>query len=291
MTLAEVREGDHMDRAARGPDVDAIVDASVEGAYGEIPVRIYRPRGTSAAPILIWMHGGGWVLGGIDSADTSCRHLAAEAGVVVVSVGYRKAPEHPFPVAIEECYTVAEWGDHNAGSLGGDSTRLAVGGDSAGGTMAAAICLMARDRGGPRLLFQLLVNPAPDFDLGRPSMVENAFPPMSGPADIRWFLDQYLREESDFCDERAMPACAASHAGLPRAFVLTAEFAILRDAGESYAELLRAAGVAARAKRYRGVAHGFFNLTGELRRSREAMDDAVAELRDATREQAGACSP
>jgi acetyl esterase len=282
MTLEEVRAGDFMDRAASGPDVASIVDASVEGSYGEIPVRIYRPGAASAAPVLIWMHGGGWVVGGIESADTTCRHLASEAGVVVVSVGYRKAPEHPFPVAVEECYSVAKWAGSNAQSLGGDSNRLAVGGDSAGGTMAAAICLMARARFGPGLVFQLLVNPAADFDLERPSMVENAFPPMSGPADIRWFLELYLREERDFSDERAMPARAASHARLPRAFVLTAEFDILRDGGEAYAELLSAAGVPARAKRYRGVAHGFFNLTSELRRSREAMDDAVAELRDAT---------
>jgi acetyl esterase len=281
MTVEEVRAGDHISQTISGPDIDRVKELCVAGDYGSILVRAYIPEGADPAPVVVWLHGGGWVLGDLDSADTTCRHLAAEAKAMILSVDYRKAPEFRFPVAVEECYAVVDWAASHGAQIGGDPSRIAVGGDSAGGTMAAAICLMARARGGPRLAFQLLVNPSPDADYGRPSMRENAFAPMSVPADIRWFLDKYLRDERDLFDERAVPASASSHADLPRAFVLTAEFDILRDGGEAYGEALRAAGVQVRAKRYAGVAHGFFNLTGDLRRSREAMTDAIAELRDA----------
>jgi acetyl esterase len=281
-TVEEVRAGDNMTGAGvSGPDVHRVEDRTIDGPFGSIPIRVYSPHEGPGAPLMVFLHGGGWMLGDLDSSDGVCRHLASEAAMIVVSIDYRKAPEHRFPVAIEECYAATEWVGAHAAELGGDPNLLAVGGDSAGGTMAAAVCVMARDRGGPPLCFQLLINPSTDYDLETPSMLENSFPPMSGPADIKWFLDRYLTSAADELDPRAMPAAASSHANLPRAFMLTAQFDILRDSGENYARLLTAAGVPARLKRYPGVAHGWFNLTAQLKRSREAMDDAVAELAQA----------
>ena len=281
-TVEEVRAGDNMTGAGvSGPQLHRVEDRIIDGPFGPVGIRVYSPHDEPSAPLMVFLHGGGWMLGDLDSADGTCRHLASEAGMVVVSIDYRKAPEHRFPVAVEECYAATEWIGMHAAEFGGDPGLLAVGGDSAGGTMAAAVCLMARDRGGPALCFQLLINPGTDYDLECPSMIENSFPPMSVPADIKWFLGHYLTSAADELDPRAMPAVASSHANLPRAFVLTAEFDILRDSGEKYARLLAEAGVPATFKRYAGVAHGWFNLTGQLQRSREAMDDAVAELAQA----------
>jgi acetyl esterase len=231
--------------------------------------------------MLVYLHGGGWMLGSLDSADAVCRFLSCEADCIVASIGYRLAPEHRFPVAIEESYAMTAWLASHADELGGDAARVAIAGDSAGGTMAAAICVMARDRGGPRLVFQLLINPATDVDADRPSMSENAFPPLSSRDDVMWFLERYLRGAEDLLDPRALPARAASHSGLPGAFVLTAEFDILRDGAEAYADRLRAAGVPASYKRYPGMTHGFFDHTTVLEQSREAMTDAVSALREA----------
>ena len=281
-TVEEVRAGDNMTGAGvSGPQLHRVEDRTIDGPFGPIPIRVYSPHDEPGTPLMVYLHGGGWMLGDLDSADAICRHLASEARMVVASIDYRKAPEHSFPVAVEECYAATEWISRHAAELGGDPSVLAVGGDSAGGTMAAAVCLMARDRGGPALCFQLLINPGTDYDLECQSMVENSFLPMSVPADIKWFFDHYLTDASDELDPRAFPAVASSHANLPRAFVLTAQFDILRDSGERYARLLTDAGVPARLKRYPGVAHGWVNLAGQLRRSREAMDDAVAELAQA----------
>lgn len=254
---------------------------SVSGAEGDIPARLYRPSAAPDLPVLVWFHGGGMVLGGLAAADWVCRELCMQADVAVVSVDYRLAPEHRFPAAAEDAYAATMWVAAHAAELGIDGARVAVGGDSAGGQLAAVTCLLARDRGGVRLRSQLLVYPGTGIasDRAYPSAEEFSGGPVLTVAAMAWFSAHYHGGDGDETDVRAQPAAAAAHAGLPPAFVLTAEVDPLRDTGEHYAGLLARAGVLTMLKRYNGAFHGFFTHGPEMAKTRAAVADAARFLR------------
>jgi acetyl esterase len=262
--------------------VSNVEDRRIPGPGGTIPVRIYTPAGSGPFPVLVYFHGGGWVLCNIDTHDPVCRSLANAAECIVVSVDYRLAPEHKFPAAADDCYAATQWVMNSASLINGDADRVAVGGDSAGGNLAAAITLMARDRGGRAPIFQLLIYPATDYYLpGTSSYQHNADGYFLTKDDMKWFWNHYLSNEADAANPCACPLRAASLTGLPSALVITAEFDPLRDEGEMYAARLRESGVAARLVRYDGMIHGFFSMAGVLEQGKDALGLAAGELRSA----------
>jgi acetyl esterase len=261
------------------PEVASVQDRKVPGPAGEIPVRVYTPEGSAPFPGLVYFHGGGFVICGLDSHDGVCRELANESGCVVVSVDYRMAPEARFPAAPEDCYAATCWVAENAGEVGVDALRLAVGGDSAGGNLAAVVSLMARDRSGPALRHQLLVYPVTDCSFSTASYLENAEGYMLTREMMEWFWGHYLGSEGDGTHAYASPLRAEKLSGVPPAHLITAEFDPLRDEGEAYAERLRAAGVAVTGKRYDGVIHGFFSMSDAIDAGRAAIREAGREMR------------
>jgi acetyl esterase len=262
-----------------GPQ-DLVTEDLVVGA--DTPARLYRPPTSQRPPpILVWIHGGGFVLGDLETADSMARQLCAQANVIVVSLDYPLAPEHPFPAAPEACYAATRWVAERAADLGGDPSRLAVGGDSAGGNLAAVTALLARDRGGPKLSFQLLVYPATDLMGSYPSVRENGKGYLLTEDDMMWFRDQYIPAGTDLTEPIVSPIYASDLAGLPPALVITAEFDPLRDEGEAHAKLLEQAGVPVRASRYDGMIHGFFGMTALVDQGRAAVAEAAAALQTA----------
>lgn len=258
-----------------------VEDRTIPGPDGAIPIRIYTPDGKAPFGALVYFHGGGWVLGDIEMTDQPCRLLAKAAGCVVVSVEYRLAPEHKFPAAPEDCYAATRWVAENAASIGADPGRIAVGGTSAGATLAAVVAMLARDRGGPRIAYQLLVYPATTASLDTPSHREFARDNyyVLSRADMEWFWGHYLANDGDRANPYACPAHANTLRGLPPAFVITAEYDPLRDEGEAYAARLREEGVPAALKRYDGVTHGFFGMPAQLDKSRAVIAEAGSALR------------
>jgi acetyl esterase len=258
-----------------------VEDRKIPGPGGEIPVRICTPEGKALFGALVYFHGGGWVLGDIEMTDQPCRLLAKAAGCVVVSVEYRLAPEHKFPAAPEDCHAATRWVADNAAMIGVDPARIAVGGASAGATLAAAVAMMARDRGGPRIAYQLLVYPAMAATLDTPSQRQfsNDNYYVLSRADMEWFWGHYLNGDGDRTNPYACPAQAKTLRGLPPAFVITAEYDPLRDEGEAYAARLREEGVPAALKRFDGVTHGFFGMPAQLDKSRAAIVEAGSALR------------
>jgi acetyl esterase len=263
--------------AAADPEEDG-EDRSIPGPAGPLRLRIYRPRGPGAesAPLVTFFHGGGWVIGDIDTHDGSCRILSRRTGAVVVSVDYRLAPEHPFPAALDDCDAAVTWVAAQARDLGADPGRLAVAGDSAGGNLAAAVTLRARERGGPAIAAQALVYPAVDFTTVRPSEMSNGEGYLLTAAAMHWFAAQYLGDH-DPSDPRASPLLA-DLAGLPPAVVATAEFDPLRDEGRAYADALRDAGVAVDHLEFPGLVHGFMGLGSLSPASARATDEVWAAL-------------
>jgi acetyl esterase len=265
--------------------VASVDDRTIPGPDGEIPVRIYKPSADDTVrPGVVYFHGGGWVICDLDSHDGACRHLANAVDAVVVSVDYRLAPEHRFPAPAEDSYAAAQWVADNASDLGIDPDRLAVAGDSAGGNLAAAVALMARDRSGPPLAFQLLVYPVIDSTAKAndyPSKTDNAEGYFLSTSQMDWYRDQYLGEASDGDDPYCSPIRADSLAGLPPAVVITAECDPLRDEGEEYARALEAADVPVTMHRAPGMFHGFFNMDAFLDGAKDAQAVAYAAARDA----------
>ncbi|MGH8324117.1 MAG: alpha/beta hydrolase [Steroidobacteraceae bacterium] len=262
--------------------VAKVEDRTVPGPGGAIPLRIYTPVGAEPGGALVYFHGGGWVLGDIQMTDQPCRMLANASGCVVVSVAYRLAPEHKFPAAPEDCYAATQWVFANAAALNVDPARIAVGGTSAGGTLAVVVALMARDRAGPRLAFQLLIYPATTSELTSKSQQEFADDGyILSRADMEWFWGHYLASSADRTNQYACPAFAKTLRGLPPALVMTAEFDPLRDEGEAFAARLRAEGVPTTLTRYDGVTHGFFGMPTLLDKSKAAIAEAAAALRAA----------
>jgi len=262
-------------------DLARVEDVTVPGPAGDIPVRVYVPAGDGPFPTVVFFHGGGWVIGDIDSHDVPVRRLANLVPAVVMSVDYRLAPEDPFPAAPQDCYAATVWAAAHAGDYNADGSRLAVAGDSAGGNLAAVVAQMARNQGGPPIAFQLLVYPAVDARMTYASITENGDGYLLTKGFMEWFYGHYFTDESHADDPLASPIKASSLAGLPPAFVVTAEFDPLRDEGEAYAAALRSAGGQASAKRYDGMIHGFFQLGGVVDRNRELLDDCAGALRAA----------
>jgi len=281
---AEARAAFMAARPVLGPEpmpVAELRDLAIPGPAGPIPARLYRPSEGGSLPALVFFHGGGWVVGNIDSHDTVCRHLANRADCAVVSVDYRLAPEHKFPAAVEDCFAATAWAADNNAALGIDARRLAVGGDSAGGNLAAVVSLMARDRGAPRISYQLLIYPAVDAAMTHPSIARFAEGYLLTRATMRWFYDQYLRAPEDAADWRVSPLAAADLVGVAPAFVLTAGFDPLCDEGDAYAARLAAAGVPVRHRRFADQIHGFA-MNGKIIRAAEAaLDDTAAALKQA----------
>ncbi|HEX2849036.1 MAG TPA: alpha/beta hydrolase [Acidimicrobiales bacterium] len=265
------------------PAVARVDDRTIPGPAGDVPVRIYTPAGAvdgELLPLIVFFHGGGWVIGSIDTHETTARELANGTGDVVVSVEYRLAPEHRFPAAVDDAWAATQWVAAHAGEIGGDGSRLAVAGDSAGGNLAAVIAIHARDTGLP-LRFQLLVYPAVDASMASASIAENASGYFLTEADMDWFYGHYTAVDQRHerpADWRLSPILANDLTGVAPALVLTAEYDPLRDEGEAYAEQLRAAGVEASVTRYDGMIHGFFGMTATVDRARDAMQEATAAL-------------
>ncbi|MBA3303964.1 MAG: alpha/beta hydrolase [Acidimicrobiia bacterium] len=257
----------------------AVEDLVIAGPGGDLPLRLYRPEGEGPFPVSMYFHGGGWVIGSIASHDALCQSLASRSGAAVVSVEYRLAPEAPFPAALEDCYVATAHVADNAARLGFDPSRLAVSGDSAGGNLAASTCLLARDRGGPALAFQLLVYPATDHAYAFPSCTENGEGYFLTLDAMRWFSAHYLSEPGDGKDPLASPLLAEDLSGLPPALVITAEFDPLRDEGEAYAARLAEAGVKTEVHRYDGMIHGFLSMAVMLDQGATAVEECATALR------------
>ena len=261
--------------------VGEVTERSVSGPNGDIPLRVYRPEGAGPFPAVTFLHGGGWLLGGLDTYDAFCRALTNAAECVVVSVDYRLAPEHPFPAALEDCYAATRWVAANAEAVGARGGSLALVGDSAGGTLAVGVSLLARDRGGPTVDYQVLAYPAADYSFDTDSYAENAQGYFLTRKDMERFWAGYLSSDTDGRHPYASPL-RADLAGVPPAFVLTCGFDPLRDDGRALADRLDAAGVPVRHVEYDDVIHGFLTMLADpgLDRAREGIDELAGALRD-----------
>jgi acetyl esterase len=260
--------------------VGRVENRAVPGPGGPLPLRLYWPREAPAGPLpaLVYFHGGGWVIGDLESHDGTCRELANGARCLVASVDYRLAPEARFPAAADDCSAATRWLAANAAALGVDPARIAVGGDSAGGNLAAVVALRARDAGGPALVHQLLVYPVTDCAFDTASYRENAEGYFLTREMMRWFWQQYLEKPEHGADPSASPLRAPTLAGVAPATVLTAEYDPLRDEGEAYARRLAQAGVPVSLTRYDGMFHGFFGMGAAIERARDAVAQAAAAL-------------
>ncbi len=260
--------------------VGSVSERTIGGAAGDLRLRIYRPGGQGPFPILAFFHGSGFVLCSLDTHDGMCRNLCAGAGCVVVSVDYRLAPEHKFSAGLDDCVFATRWVAEHAAELNGDSRRLAVGGDSAGGNLAAAAALRIRDEGGPALCGQLLIYPVTDYYTpGTPSYEENAEGYGLTRETMRWFWNHYLSDPADAAQPYASPLRAKDFGSLPPALVVTAEYDPLRDEGDNYAEKLRAAGTPCVLSRWLGMNHGFLFWVGLVDKADEAMAESCTWLR------------
>jgi acetyl esterase/lipase len=260
-------------------------DRTIEGPAGPIPLRVYWPPTTDTAPpLLMFLHGGGWVVGDLDTYDNTARQHAAGAGAVVVSVDYRLAPEHPFPAAVDDVWAATQWAAAHADELGADADRFAVAGDSAGGNLAAVVTQLARDAGGPAIRHQLLWYPATTWDTSLPSFTENADAPILGTAEVKHF-SRFYAAGVDLSDPPTtlVPGRAADLAGLPPAYIAVAGHDPLRDDGVRYGELLAAAGVPVEVHTAETLVHGYLGYAGVVPAATEAMDRGLAALRTALR--------
>jgi acetyl esterase len=284
----EVRESLRASRRPALPvPVARVEDRRIRGPGDEpLPVRIYFPvdpeQSDGLLPVLIYFHGGGFVLCDLDSHDSYCRRLANSAGAVVVSVDYRLAPEFPFPAAVNDAWAATGWVAAHIAELGGDPSRLVVAGDSAGGNLAAVVAMLARDRGGPPIAFQVLIYPVVDQRRKSSAASPHASSGVLTAAHMQWFTEQYLGREGDRANVLASPIFG-DMAGLPPAHVVTGGMDPLCEEGEEFARRLRAADVPATVRRYERGFHGFFNLTDHLPAARQASDDVCAVLRQALR--------
>ena len=285
LTAPEAREYYRAARVAVNPEPPALEstrEISIPAPHGTIPARIYTPKTLrktdSLAPCLVFFHGGGWVIGDLDTHEVVCKMLADQGELIVINVDYRLAPEHRFPAAVDDSVIATNWIASHAKEFGIDATRLIVGGDSAGGNLAAVVALAARDGGGPKLAGQLLIYPATDFSRKHPSHREPETSILLTHSVIGWFGDHYLNG-ADQDDWRASPARANSFAGLPPAYVLTAGADPLRDEGDEYAKFLKDAGVPVTYRHFPGQFHGFFTMGKLLQQANVAVSEIGAWLR------------
>ena len=286
LSPTEAREYYRQARFVTNPEpplLTSVEPLAIGAAEGLIPARIYRPRtprqSNGLAPCFVFFHGGGWMIGDLDTHDVACRKLADEGQLVVISVDYRRAPEYQFPAAVDDAIAATAWIAGHAKELGIDTERLVVGGDSAGGNLAAVVAIAARDSGGPAISGQVLIYPATDFAMTHPSHREVETSILLTHTVIRWFADHYLNDKDDIDDWRASPARAKTLVGLPPAYVLTAGADPLRDEGEEYARRLEQAGVAVTYRTFPGQFHGFFTMGKLLDQANVAAQEIGAWLR------------
>lgn len=272
LSVVEARKLDLESIQAASGEVEAVHSVTDLALRSGLPVRVYRPSPETSLPVLVYFFGGGWTLGTIDTADAVCRRLANLAGIVVVAAGYRLAPEHKFPTAVQDCFAAVQWASTEFG------TPVAVGGDSAGGNLAAAVTLLARDEGLP-LAAQLLVYPNTDYGSDTASLRDCDDPFLFNRTSVAWYWDNYLAQPSDGLNPLASPLRAPSLEGLPPALVITAEYDPLRDQAEQYATRMSASGVDTVLSRYDGMIHGFFCMAGDLADGAAAQAEAAAFLK------------
>ncbi|MBW7963843.1 alpha/beta hydrolase [Bradyrhizobium sp. BR 10261] len=286
LTPAEARDDYLRARFATNPEppeLARVAPTSIPAPHGAIPARIYVPKQPrlrdGLAPALVFFHGGGWVIGDLDSHDVVCRQLADAGALIVIAIDYRRAPEHKFPAATDDAIAATKWVAANARELGIDPARLSIGGDSAGGNLAAVVALAARDGDGPKPAGQVLIYPAVDFAMTHGSHSEPETSVLLTHAVVRWFRDHYLNGAADIHDWRASPARAENLAGLPPAYVLTAGADPLRDEGNEYAAGLKQAGVSVTTKHFPGQFHGFFTMGRLLQQANVAVSEIGAWLK------------
>jgi acetyl esterase len=278
--LQEVRDGFAMlvvGGSGASEPVSSIDDLDADG----VPVRVYRPSPDPDLPVIVYFHGGGWTIGSVEQFDLITRQIANTSHAIVVSVDYRLAPEHPFPGPLDDCWRALVWTAKNASSFGGDGTRLAVMGDSAGGNLAAVCALLARDAGAPDLAMQVLVYPVVDCDFDTQSYRENGTGYLLTEDDMRWFFSCYTGADTDRGDWRISPLRAPDLRGVAPAVVITAEYDPLRDEGQAYVRLLEKAGVPVAHYPYEGMIHAFFGLSSAFDASRDALQRVNNELSQA----------
>lgn len=274
MSLSEAREMYRTMLAAMPkPEITAVEERTA----GKIPVRIYKVSDQGDQPVVVYFHGGGWVIGDLETHDSTCRQLAIAANCTVIAVDYRLAPEHPFPAAIDDCFAATQWVADHASSIGVDASKLAVAGDSSGGNLAACVCLRAREESAPAIGFQLLIYPVTDARMESDSYEENKDGYLLTRESMEWFWNHYTGGKQ-VSNPHASPSAASDLSKLPAACVITAEYDPLRDEGEAYGAALDAAGVSTKTVRFDGMIHGFFGMTDLLEGSRKAMDLAAAQL-------------
>lgn len=256
-------------------------EMKIPSPTGDIPIRVYTPEGHTLFPALVYLHGGGWVIGNLDTHNSVCRALANGIKCVVVSVDYRLAPEHRFPAAVEDAYTAVKWVADNSNQLQIDSNRIAVGGDSAGGNLAAVVSLIARDEDTPSLVFQLLVYPITNLSsFDTDSYRIHAENYILKKSSMEWYRGHYLQTEQDQQNPQASPLLAPDLGGLPPALIITAEFDVLTDEGKAYAERLKQAGVPVKYSCYEGMIHLFWGMA-RMKRSENGINEAITALRSA----------
>jgi acetyl esterase len=274
-------------RGALTPDPPAVEYVQLmmaPGKAGPVPFRAYRPKGAgndAILPALVYFHGGGWVIGDLDTHDVICRTLCNAARCAVFSVEYRKAPEAPFPAAVDDCFASLNFISKNSNSLKINSAQIAVGGDSAGGNLATVMALMARDAGGPAISFQVLIYPGTDQRMGHPSIDRNGEGYLLTRKSMGYFRGHYLPDQKDWLDWRASPLLAKSLKGLPPAYLLTAGFDPLVDEGKAYADRMRNEGVAVEYRNHPDMVHGFITMGRILDTANSALADCAAALRKA----------
>lgn len=282
LSVVEAREAELAELEHVPPEpVPQVVDRVLSGPGYEVPVRVYMPDAARPLPVVVYFFGGGWVLGSMDAVDPVCRRLANATPCAVVSVAYRRAPEHHFPAGLEDCYAATSWIAENGAELGLDPDRLAVGGASAGGNLAAAVALLARERDGPELVLQLLVYPPLDHRADTLSMQESLDPLLLGGRDVDWCWSHYLADAADGDNPLASPLRAEDLRGLPPALVITAGLDPLRRQGELYAARLADADVPTELVRFDGAVHGFFSKADRFNAAVDAQALAASALRRA----------
>jgi acetyl esterase len=259
--------------------VKRVEDRIIPGPDGEIAIRLYYPLGDPPFAILVFFHGGGWVIGDLDTHHGVCHALAKTSGCLVVAVDYRLAPEHRYPAAVEDAYAAVTWVAENSAGIQADPNRLAVGGDSAGGHLAAVVALMARDLKGPRIDLQILIYPITDYNFNTPSYIENKEGYMLTRDLMKWFWNHFIEDQSQANDPYVAPLRAENLGDLPPALIITAEYDPLRDEGEAYGKRLQKAGVKVTLSRYPGMIHAFIRMTSRLDKANEALDEIAGRLR------------
>jgi len=283
LSPVEARKAIEAMRATQGePErVGKVEDRTFHGPTGELPMRIYTPDGRGPFPVLAYFHGGGWVVGSIETVDASCRSFVNSAGCIVVSADYRLAPEHKFPAAAEDCYAAARWVALQVAAFHGDPARIAIGGESAGANLAAVAALMAQERGAPSFVLQLLLYPVLDYSFDRLSHKENAEGYFLTTDMMRWFWRQYLDKDAEGEHHYASPLRAKHLRGVAPAAIFTAEFDPLRDEGAAYAARLREVDVPVQYTCCAGLVHGFMGMAKVVEPARKALEEAAAALRAA----------